>query len=224
MDLGEIISREALLPANEPVLAGGGVFEIKNFFTDDFARRLAGSLAADRVRMVFARTPPGATSDDVIGYAPHVSEDEYDSLPARDRFLRFGQIDSEPLSDGAAGPDAALAAAALGGAEFRSGLAAASGYVLAESHFDVHVMRRGDFIGWHTDARGGRKVGLLVYLTESRGEGNGGILEPRQPDGLQRFVPEFNRALIFGVDALAVHRVTPVASDTPRLTVGMWFL
>jgi hypothetical protein len=216
-----VISPEALLLEDKSTLADGGVLELKPFFAPDFACRLAESLAAvDNGRNVYARTPRGSANG-VAEYAPHVSEDEWNSIPEDERFLRFSQIDEQVISDATAG---AQAVAALGGGEFRSRLAAASGCALAESHFDVHVMRRGDFIGWHTDARGGRKLGLIVYLTQSWDESLGGVLESRRHGKLNRFVPEFNRALIFQADALGAHRVTRIESDAPRRTFGMWFL
>jgi hypothetical protein len=198
-------------------LRGGHVLEVEPFFDEEVATALAMSLVnSAATREVRARAPVDAGK--VVGYAPHVSPADWDALAPAEQFLRFSQLEGSDLTS-----DASVVAY-LGSTAFRDTLSSLSALSLTESYFDIHIMRRGDFIHWHSDAREGRQLGLIVYLSPAWDEARGGVLEARIEGAERRFVPVFNRAIVFGVDALATHRVTQVEHDEPRLSLGMWFI
>lgn len=208
----DLISAVPEIESGRRTLRSGKVQHVVGFLQPEFAISVTELIAGAEDRRVRARTPDHR--GEVVGYAPHVSDSEWRDLPPDQRFLSLGQVADDLLGE---------TADLLRGRVLRDWLRNLSGCDLTESHLDVHIMRRGDFIGTHTDARDGRKLGLLVYLNPVWREEWGGILEYEEGGEELRYVPAFNEALLFRTEALGGHRVTAIDTDEPRLTLGMWF-
>jgi len=69
-----------------------------------------------------------------------------------------------------------------------------------------------------------RDIAVIVYLSPQWSKEQGGVLLDLEakPGAQREFVPEFNSAIVFRIPRW--HEVTPVQSNSPRLTIFGWFL
>ncbi|KAF5837246.1 hypothetical protein DUNSADRAFT_4637 [Dunaliella salina] len=69
-----------------------------------------------------------------------------------------------------------------------------------------------------------RDIAVIVYLSPNWSKEQGGVLLDLEakPGAQREYVPEFNSAIVFRIPRW--HEVTPVQSNSPRLTIFGWFL
>ena len=141
---------------------------------------------------------------DIVEVAP-----EFRMSPNLLTYLRFSHLVVEP--------------------EFQSLFASVCGLPLGpETQFDVHAMKRGDFLRQHNDRIQNRRLAFVLYLSQDWSPDWGGALHIVDDDGqVTQVEAEFNSIIVFDVTAHATHFVTPVtcaAGERARLSIGGWFL
>jgi hypothetical protein len=105
---------------------------------------------------------------------------------------------------------------------------AATGLDLGGSDdFGVHAMSEGDFLRPHSDDIKGRRIALVIYLSEDWQASYGGTLVMTDPTGSDsRVDPKHNSIVIFDVLADTMHQVEPITAEAAgraRYTIGGWY-
>ena len=89
-----------------------------------------------------------------------------------------------------------------------------------------HLMVEGDYLLFHDDVVGGRKIAYIIYL-ESLKPSDGGSLrlyDIRNPlNPITRITPTFGTFACFKVSSKSLHDVEEIKSSKKRLTIGGWF-
>lgn len=166
----------------------------------------------------------------IAGVEGPVAESAWRACPEEQRFFRMGKLLR-------ARPGHELAPEALRYLRFRRELQEpelrryferVTGLSLrAADDFGVHAMSDGDYLREHSDAIGGRRLALVLYLTPGWVPASGGALHVVGDDGaITVVVPEYNSLVAFDVRTGFRHAVTPVrlaAGEPPRVTIGGWY-
>src|SRR5690625_3816817 len=96
--LEDVIASPEEIAADPGDLLQGGVLEITNFYRQDIADKIRHMMdSATEESSVRAKNP--STTDDVVGYAPHVAVDEWDALSSDEKFLSFSQLKLDLLGE-----------------------------------------------------------------------------------------------------------------------------
>ena len=86
----------------------------------------------------------------------------------------------------------------------------------------------GDYLLCHDDELEGRKIAYVFYLSENFKEGDSGnftLFDSKMGKpfrAVKKYVPLFNRLLIFEVSRKSFHEVEENLSDKKRYAIGGW--
>ncbi|HLG24415.1 MAG TPA: 2OG-Fe(II) oxygenase family protein [Candidatus Nanoarchaeia archaeon] len=111
--------------------------------------------------------------------------------------------------------------------EFLELMGKLTGEKLNKIDMHAHSFKQGDYLLFHDDVVGQRKIAYIVYLAKGFVSKDGGRLllydvkNPRKP--AKEIVPSFNSVAGFKVSEISLHVVEEVKSNKQRLTVGGWF-
>jgi len=159
-----------------------------------------------------------------------VSQEAWETADPDERMSRLSRLAGIP-------PEYQMSPNALTYLQFRQALQqpafvgffeAATGFDLGESEdFGVHAMGEGDFLRPHSDDIKGRRIALVIYLSEGWEASYGGTLVMTDPSGSDsRIDPRHNSIVIFDVLADTMHQVEPITADAAgreRYTIGGWY-
>jgi hypothetical protein len=159
-----------------------------------------------------------------------VGEDAWEAADEAERMSRLSRLAGIP-------PEHQMSPNALTYLQFRQALQqpafvgffeAATGLELGDSDdFGVHAMSEGDFLRPHSDDIKGRRIALVIYLSEDWQANYGGTLVMTDPSGADaRVDPKHNNIVVFDVLADTMHRVEPITAEAggrARYTIGGWY-
>lgn len=202
------------------------VVVIDSFLRSEIAASVARFLLHEAVYQPMFALYPTERGGAPVGFAPHITAEDWESAVEDRRFFRFDQL----IDSGGALAESVDAGRyrrlcdALGSGTFRSFFEGITARKLGKIFLDVHRMREGDFIGPHTDARANRSIALLLYLARDWQASKGGTLKIlNHGDGDIDIEPIYNRLVLFDVEAHDHHLVTKVAPKFTRISLGAWF-
>lgn len=158
-----------------------------------------------------------------------VSAERWSEAPEDDRFFRFSKLARTR-------PGAELDPETLTYLRFRAFLqsppardyfAEVSDLALevAQDEIGVHAFAPGDFLRSHDDDNRNRRLAFIFYLTPGWTAAAGGALHMDAGGDVRSYVPLFNSAVAFDVEAGTTHHVSAVTDDAlgARLTIGGWY-
>jgi 2OG-Fe(II) oxygenase superfamily len=197
---------------------------IKNFLQQERARQLLHYLAEEASYEPFHALKKEHNCAGTPTRGAHVTADQWWSAAPEQRLFRL-ELARFPAATTAAAKAFLDCIEVVEGSSFGWFLARVVGEALGPIGFEAHRMQAGDFVGLHTDDRAARRLGFIIYLSQSWDELEGGMLVFEGHEGSRRtFLPEFNCFIVFDVAGHVGHRVEPVVGGQPRLSLHGWCL
>jgi Rps23 Pro-64 3,4-dihydroxylase Tpa1-like proline 4-hydroxylase len=199
---------------------------VPDFFLPDIADRTAAFLETEAVfTQQYAILRGEDPSED---HEELVPEPEFLSAPMERRFLRFGVGPGRPVRMSVAWMRYLSLRAAIHDRRFAEYVEELTGLALGPvSSLSAHAMGAGDFLAPHNDTNLQRRLAFICYFSKGwRADLGGSLLVTGMDDEVTTVVPDFNRLVLFDVDAHKTHRVEAIACSagtSRRLSLGGWF-
>lgn len=194
---------------------------IDDFLVDSVADRLATFLEREAQFQVTYGARPGKK----------VSREEWERLPERERFYRYGQL--QKIRDEFQLSPNSMAYVTLRRDFLQSDFFARyfgdiTGLTLRPGDdFSLHRMTSGDFLLSHSDVLGDRRLAFVLHFSRDWRPEWGGALRIADPGGHTHLIGAgYNKVVMFDVKAGTEHDVEPIsdaAGDRARLSMGGWF-